>query len=288
MTTPLLLGIDGGGTSCRARITDIDGNMLGEGFAGSANPRIGLDEACDNILTATREALTNAGFDESDMGRIHAGLGLAGVNQKQEYDAVMNWGFPFAKLFLQNDAYSACMGAFNGDDGSILIMGTGSCGASFINGEMKTLGGWGFPISDHASGACMGLAAVRYSLLAHEGVVEATPLSRAIMEKFDNNPENAVHWQDTALPRDYGSFGPLVIEHLANQDPLALKLLNDSAEEAAMLIRGLIKRGVSQCAPVGGFSQFVVDFLPEDVQPYVVKPHGDAMHGAILMAKTLL
>ena len=31
------VGVDGGGTSCRARISDLDGNTLGETKTGSAN-----------------------------------------------------------------------------------------------------------------------------------------------------------------------------------------------------------------------------------------------------------
>ncbi len=133
-TTPLhhsiarTLGVtpDDGGTSCRARITDLEGTTLGEGYAGSANPRVGLDAACNAILQATSEAMTNAGLEENDFTRIYAGLGLAGVNQKKERNLVLEWGFPFAGIFLETDAYAACMGAFNGRDGAILILGTGS------------------------------------------------------------------------------------------------------------------------------------------------------------------
>ncbi|MFK0570414.1 BadF/BadG/BcrA/BcrD ATPase family protein [Endozoicomonas sp.] len=285
---PLLLGVDGGGTSCRARITDLDGNILGEGFAGSANPRTGLDLACNAIMQATREAMSKAGLEESDLGRIYAGLGLAGVNQQKERELVLGWGLPFASIFLETDAYAACMGAFNGNDGAILILGTGSCGASLINGEMKTLGGWGFPISDHGSGASLGLAAIRYSLLAHEGMKPETPLSRDIMATFDNMPENAVAWQDSALPRDYGSFGPLVVEHLSKGDPLAEQLIQESADDAAMMIRVLHQRGANQCALVGGLSEFVMPWLPEDVATIATLPKGDAMHGALLMAAKLL
>ncbi|KEI73033.1 BadF/BadG/BcrA/BcrD ATPase family protein [Endozoicomonas elysicola] len=285
---PLLLGVDGGGTSCRARIADLDGNILGEGFAGSANPRTGLDSACNAIMQATREAMDKAGLRENDFGRMNAGLGLAGVNQKKERDLVLGWGFPFAGIFLETDAYAACMGAFNGQDGAILILGTGSCGASLIDGEMKTLGGWGFPISDHGSGASLGLAAVRYSLLAHEGMKEETPLSKAIMATFDNSPENAVAWQDSALPRDYGSYGPVVVEYLSKGDKLAEQLIRKSAEDAAMMIRVLHQRGANQCALVGGLSEFVMPWLPEDVVSIATLPQGDAMHGALLMAAKLI
>ena len=41
----LFLGVDGGGTRCRARLTEVDGRMLGEGIAGSANIRLGLNES---------------------------------------------------------------------------------------------------------------------------------------------------------------------------------------------------------------------------------------------------
>ena len=219
---------------------------------------------------------------------MYAGLGLAGVNQKKERDLVLGWGFPFAGIFLETDAYAACMGAFNGQDGAILILGTGSCGASLIDGEMKTLGGWGFPISDHGSGASLGLAAVRYSLLAHEGMKEATPLSQAIMTTFDNSPENAVAWQDSALPRDYGSYGPMVVEHLSKGDKLAEQLIRESAEDAAMMIRVLHQRGANQCALVGGLSEFVMPWLPENVASIATLPQGDAMHGALLMAAKLI
>lgn len=51
----LLLGIDGGGTSCRARIRAGDGTILGEGRAGPANVRLGLDKAFAAVLAAALE-----------------------------------------------------------------------------------------------------------------------------------------------------------------------------------------------------------------------------------------
>jgi len=43
--TLLLLGVDGGGTQCRARLCAPSGTMLGEGRAGPANIHLGLDES---------------------------------------------------------------------------------------------------------------------------------------------------------------------------------------------------------------------------------------------------
>ena len=59
----LLLGVDGGGTGCRARLTDRAGTVLGEGEAGPANVRFGLTAAFTQILRATDQCLEQAGVD---------------------------------------------------------------------------------------------------------------------------------------------------------------------------------------------------------------------------------
>ena len=44
------VGIDGGGTSCRARIRDQHGQLIGEGKSGSANILLGVDLAMSSII----------------------------------------------------------------------------------------------------------------------------------------------------------------------------------------------------------------------------------------------
>ncbi|MDE1150555.1 MAG: BadF/BadG/BcrA/BcrD ATPase family protein [Azospirillaceae bacterium] len=81
-STPLyFLGIDGGGTKCRARLRDARGALLGEGLGGPANIRLGLDLAWGSILDAADGALAQAGLDRDALDQTHAGLGLAGRDQ---------------------------------------------------------------------------------------------------------------------------------------------------------------------------------------------------------------
>ncbi len=42
------------------------------------------------------------------------------------------------------DAHAACIGAHNGADGAIIIIGTGVVGYQTQNGEGVQVGGWGF------------------------------------------------------------------------------------------------------------------------------------------------
>jgi len=59
---PLFVGVDGGGTGCRARIEDADGCLLGTGIAGPAALRLGVERALVEVEKACRAALEEAGF----------------------------------------------------------------------------------------------------------------------------------------------------------------------------------------------------------------------------------
>jgi glucosamine kinase len=48
----LYIGIDGGGTKCRARIITEDQRVLGTGVGGPANPFHGVQQTKDSIRTA--------------------------------------------------------------------------------------------------------------------------------------------------------------------------------------------------------------------------------------------
>lgn len=281
----LYVGIDGGGTGCRARIMDGDGKVLGEGKGGPANTRLGLDVAFGSIIAATDIALASAGLDLSLKSELHAGMGLAGLALQRERELVAGYDHPFKSLAVESDAYIACLGAHDGGDGAILILGTGSCGTAIIGGEEKTVGGWGFEISDYASGAHIGYQAVRRSLLAHENVIPQTELSRRIMESLGNSPETAVPWAEQATPGKYGSFAPLVSELADKGDPLGVAIMRQTGEDAALLIRALAKLGAGKIVLIGGVASVISPWLPEDVLPLLALPHGDALYGAILLAR---
>ncbi|MEZ5591418.1 MAG: BadF/BadG/BcrA/BcrD ATPase family protein [Gammaproteobacteria bacterium] len=281
----LLLGIDGGGTHCRARISTSDGTILGEGEAGPANTRLGLALVFDEIEQATQQALHAAGLAPDTIHQLRAGLGLAGLNLYSEREKTRAYPHPFASIALASDAVIACLGAHSGQDGAVLILGTGSCGCAIVGGKPIMVGGWGLQLSDHASGAALGQAALRRSLLALERVIPATPLSRALMARFLDSPEQAVLWSNTAVPRDYAALAPLVFEYAAQDDPLALALLQETASDATLLIEALRQRGAPNIALLGGLAEPLRPYLPKAIQSVLSTPQGDALDGALLLAR---
>ncbi len=165
-TAPLFIGIDGGGTKCRARLLSTEDKVLGTGLGGSANPFHGEAQAKASIVCAVNMALADAGLPSTEIANLIAGVGLAGVNLPSVFDAMNQWDHPFKKMYLTTDLHIACLGAHNRDEGAVLIAGTGSCGYSFVNGKATIVGGHGFPFGDKCSGAWIGLEAVKAVLLA--------------------------------------------------------------------------------------------------------------------------
>ena len=83
----LFLGVDGGGTQCRARFADRAGRVLGEGIAGPANIRLGLEASLAAVLNAARQCLVEAGLSAEAWDRTTACLALAGATEPAELTA---------------------------------------------------------------------------------------------------------------------------------------------------------------------------------------------------------
>src|ERR1700730_4416156 len=93
----LLLGVDGGGTRCRARLCAASGERLGEATAGPANIRFGLQQSFSAVLRAGLRCLDAAGLSQDALDRIVACLALAGATEPGHLAATQNCKHPFRK-----------------------------------------------------------------------------------------------------------------------------------------------------------------------------------------------
>jgi glucosamine kinase len=285
MTGAIFLGVDGGGTGCRARFEDADGNVLGQGIAGPATSRLGIEKLAAAIATAWRAAAVEAGLGETDLARVRAGFGIAGYNRKGIPEALRALPHPFASAAYDTDAIAACLGAHDGADGAIVIAGTGSVGIGRVGGRDLRVGGYGFPISDEGSGADLGLQAVRLALRAHDGRRESSGLLRAVMARFGDDPIAAVDWMDKAGATEYATFAPLVMRHADSGDPAARRIVQDAAEQIDGLVRALLAQGAPRVAMLGGLASAIEAWLSPDVRRRLTPPLKDAVSGAIRLAR---
>ena len=276
------LGIDGGGSKCRARIRDGHGALLAEALGGSSNIYQNFDGALANILAASREAAAKAGIRTED---IHAGLGLAGIVTSVGAERITQAGLPFASVTADNDAYAACIGAFSGKDGGMVIAGTGSIGYALVGGERHMVGGWGFQLGDHGSGAWVGHHAVRRAALAMDGLLQPTNLIEEILKRVGRTRQEVSRWSETATPRDYAAFAPLVFEMASRADVQGMTIVIEGAAAISKLGHALLARGAKRLCLLGGLSYVYPPYLDADVRAALVVPEADAIDGAIMMAR---
>jgi len=281
----LLLGVDGGGTRCRARLRDISGKLLGNAVAGPANIRFGLEASINAALEATLRCLTQSGLSKKDLDRIVACLAFAGASEPSCLAAAQNYEYPFRRSIITTDAHAACIGAHGGRDGGVVVVGTGTVGWAELEGRVHRIGGWGLPVSDEGSGAWLGMEALRNVLLAHDCRRVWTPLLRRLFEKFQSDPHAIVRFVFNATPREYASFALLVIEHAARQDVAAVELLQRSASHLDDLVMRLAQVGADRIALVGGLAASIEEWLAPQSHRYLVSPVGDALDGALSLAR---
>ena len=279
--TPVYLAADCGGSHCRVRLYDEDGNRLAEGFGGPSNAALGLDAALSEIFRATREALGTLEGVTIPLSRLHAGFAMAGLIEPTLREEFTHIPHPFASMTAETDAFVAQLGAFAGGDGGLLITGTGSCAFASVGPDKYYIGGWGFGVSDQGSGARLGHLSVRRALQAYDEILPPSPFCEEIMDKLGGTPAEISSWSLTARPADYATLAALAFDYAAREDEVAVYLVKEIAGEVEQLIRALIKRGVSGIRHVGGLADPIRPWLDDSHQSCFVTAKGDVFDGAL-------
>lgn len=308
----LFLGVDGGGTKCRMRLADANLKMLGEAMTERpSNLQVGNGNAAyEAIIQLTGEVFAAAGLDISEAANASACFGMAGgrLNSARENFAARD--FPFANLEVYDDIEIARTGAHQGEDGAVLIVGTGSAGSALIDGERHQIGGWGFHVGDTMAGAILGRELLRKSLLAHDGLVPGSALTKAVMDRFDGSPDKLMAWsfhnpgarkdvEDNlnpgeklshnvpARPADYGEFVPLFFEYFEQGDSVAQDLMQFELQSIDEYVHWFMGRGAHAIAFVGGLGRRLYPHLKERYGDLIVEPKAEPLDGALILARQL-
>ncbi len=279
------LGLDGGGSKCKASIADAGGRVLGTALAGPANPLHGVEQTLSSIESAARRALKDAGLADSLLGRLVAGAGLAGVNLPSLYQVISEWPHPFAELHLTTDLRIACLGAHQQDAGAVIITGTGSCGYVRTDGVDHLVGGHGFPYGDQGSGAWMGLEAIKAVLLASDGLGPETLLTESVADLLQARGLAIVERMSGKPSSDYARLAPLVFAAAESDDPVALAILRHGAHYISAMARKLLAHEPPRLSLIGGMAERLEAWLDPDVVGQLARPLGPPEAGALLFAR---
>ncbi len=270
----LFLGIDGGGTGCRAAVADARGQVLGRGMAGPANIASDPDGAARHILAAAAQAVAAAGGGNV----VAAGLGLAGANAAGAA-ARLRDVLPFARMAVVTDGLTAAKGALGARDGVVAALGTGSVFAVQRAGVIRQIGGRGLVLGDEASGAWIGRAILQRALRAVDGLETATPLLSALVEE-GGGADEVVAFSLRARPADFAALAPRVAE---SGDPAAQAVMHAAMADAAAAITRLQGGDALPVVFLGGLGTVFAEGLKGRF--LVMAPLGTALDGALMLAR---
>lgn len=291
MVQDIFIGVDGGGTKSKVRVEDSAGNLLGQALGGPAQIRLSVDNAWKSIYAALTEVLTPHRISLNDQQyRFHIGLGLAGCEVPEAYQAFLNCPHPFTTIHLTSDAHVACIGAHHNKDGAIIIVGTGVVGYQVLLGQGSRVGGWGFPHDDEGGGAWLGLEAARITFQWLDQRGEKSPLVEDVFAFFNQNVEQFVTWANHATSSEFARLAPLVINHSQQQEAAAMRLMKKAAHAIDKIGNALTKKRLPEgellpCCLFGGIAPFIESWLGEELRSMLISRQADANVGAILMVR---
>lgn len=283
-TPPLFLGIDGGGSNCRAWLQNAAGELLGQGQAGAANPVNGYQQALDAIVLAAEQALIAAGLAPTLLSQLVVGAGLAGLHLPSMQQKLATWQHPFARLYLTTDLDIAALGAYGEADGAVIILGTGFSALGSVAGEKLAIGGFGFPINCTGSGSGLGLEAVKLALLAADGLAETSLLTEAVFH--GRSQQQLAEVMLKATPGQYAQLAPLVFQCAEQGDAQALHLISQAAAFIEKVSQRFLDAGVLQITMVGGIAPRLLPYLPSALQQKIQYQQAAPGLGALSFAKT--
>lgn len=191
--TPLVLGIDGGGSKTEAAVVDAEGRVAWRGRM------VGLDPTAGPEWESVLETLAQQAGPV-----VHAALGLpfhgeiADVSLRQTLVATQIFG---PSALVENDVALAFEGALAGADGVLVLAGTGSM--AWARGPVGThrVGGWGDLFGDEGSAFWIGREALARVSRELDGRAPKSGFAEAMLRRIGIGADGMSAWAYAEAPR---------------------------------------------------------------------------------------
>ncbi len=239
-----VLALDQGATKTAALVAARSGQMMGVGYgAGAVHASDGMEAAMAAVLSASEQALRQAGLSWRDVDRISAGM--SGADWPDEYallETSLRQATGVADVRVVNDCMIAYRAGTDSRCGAVLCAGTGlnvavvsPTGESYI---------YGYYINgDDQGGTALGRLSLRAVWAAESGIGEATALTRIALDHFAQPSVDA-------LLRQYveGRLGPtsamvpILEQAVACGDAVAAQIVTGFGQRLARYVTAGLRR----------------------------------------------
>jgi N-acetylmuramic acid 6-phosphate etherase len=248
---PLVLGIDGGGTSTvalLARVVNGQPRVIGRGEAGPANPRVvGFERSCETLMLAVQRAFAAALTEPGSV--VTAVLALAGAGREEERRRLEQWAQAsrLAERFEQvNDALPLLAAGTPHGWGIALVAGTGSLAfGKHANGQTARAGGWGYLFGDEGSAYKIALAGLRAVAAADDRRAPSTLLGERLLAALNVREPQQLVQAVYGAPLDratLASLAPLVTAAADEGDAVAGQIIEQAAGDLADMVAAVARQ----------------------------------------------
>ena len=233
-----VLGIEGGATRTTwmhvRLIPGAESEVLARGELPPVNLRLVSDSRLGDLFRFTPEDVSRVGIclagcsTETDRARVARVAGLV---------------WPSAQLHIGSDRDSAFFAAFEGEQGVVVIAGTGSAVTGRNGARIEQAGGRGHLLGDRGSAYQLALDAIQSMLESFDLEGSLTPFARTLLEQLSlESLDEIVSWSQKASKSQIAGLAPTVIKAAQNGDARLFRILEDGACALAQYSKVVAKR----------------------------------------------
>ena len=184
-------------------------------------------------------------------------LGVAGVdsgNFKQTIlDAFSSYS---AEIIVLNDAWLAYYALLNGQDGCLIISGTGSILIGRSQGKEERVGGWGNLLGDQGSGFDIAKNLIMSILSGHDKNRPLSRLEQKLFAELDfETPFELVKFVYSSSKDEVANLSLFIAEEAERKDKQAIALLEKAGEDLGkqtiLLLKKMDIHGTKKIAVTG-------------------------------------
>ena len=256
MSSPLFLGIDGGGTKTAFVLIDGDGRLLARHESTTSYYiEIGFDALRALLRDGVQAALKLASVPAGDIAHCFAGLPAHGEDSELfgTFDALLKDVVP--RSTIGNDMVCSWAGSLAGSDGISLVAGTGSIAYGEWQGRSARCGGWGEVFGDEGSAHWLARETLALFSRMVDGRAEPGPLVGLVREHFElqHDLDLCGEINGSAARSELAQIARLATAAAQGGDVQARQLLVRAGDELAALAAGVARTlglAGSQAVPV--------------------------------------
>lgn len=231
-----VIGIDGGGTKTKLVRCTLDGTVIDSYMSGPSNIlSSGYGVVRQSIHDVIIDAVINSGDCFEECRAMCIGIaGAARESVKVQLEAIIRETGYKGPLIITHDAETALIGGTDGEEGILLIAGTGTiCYGENKEGKTHRVGGWGHIIGDEGSAYSIGVKILNAIMRAYDKRGQETILTELVLKRLAlETVEDIIGevYKVGASKQDIAGYAILIEEACNRGDEVALKIIDETID----------------------------------------------------------